>query len=65
MNQRAIACFAQALDDIGLPNGALRTALLAYFTWATETAMDAYPRSKDDVPAHLQIARWSWNSLES
>ncbi len=65
MNQRAIACFAQALDDIGLPNGALRAALLAYFTWATETAMDAYPRSKDDVPAHLQIARWSWNGLHS
>jgi len=65
MNQRAIACFAQALDDIGLSDAALCAALLAYFTWATETAMDAYPHSKHDVPEGLRIARWSWEGLHS
>jgi hemoglobin len=42
----------------------LCATLNAYFTWATETAMDAYPRSKHDVPDDLTIARWSWEGLE-
>lgn len=65
MNRRAIACFARALDDLGLSDPKLRAALQAYFTWATETAMDAYPNSKDDVPDHLRIAQWSWDGLQS
>jgi hemoglobin len=64
MNRRAIACFARALDDVGLVDADLRAALHAYFTWATETAMDAYPTSKDDVPADLRITRWSWDGPE-
>lgn len=60
MNRRAIACFSQALGDIGVADPALRAALESYFRWATETAMDAYPRSKHDVPDGLQMARWSW-----
>lgn len=63
MNRRAIACFAQALHDIGLSDPDLCGALKAYFTWATETAMDSYPNSQDDVPDHLQIAQWSWDGL--
>lgn len=61
MNHRAIACFAQALNDIGLADPDLRAVLNAYFTWATETAMDMYPNSKDDVPDNLRIAKWSWD----
>ncbi len=64
MNQRAIACFAKALVDIGLTDPALCAALSAYFAWATETAMDAYPASKQDVPDDLRIARWSWDGLQ-
>lgn len=65
MNERAIACFALALGDVGIVEPALRDALNAYFRWATETAMDAYPRSKQDVPEGLRLARWSWDGLES
>ncbi len=60
MDERAQACFAQALDDAGLPDDArLRSTLKAYFRWATE-AMSAHPESADDVPAGLALARWSW-----
>lgn len=65
MNARAIRCFSQALDDIGIAHSPLRAALESYFTWATETAMDAYPNSKDDVPDGLRIAHWGWNGREA
>lgn len=61
MDQRAQTCFAQALDDAGLPDDPrLRSTLIAYFRWATE-AMAAHPESADDVPAELPLARWSWD----
>ena len=61
MDERAQTCFAQALDDAGLPdNPRLRSALKAYFRWATE-AMSVHPTSVDDVPAGLALARWSWD----
>lgn len=61
MDERAQTCFAQALDDARLPDDLrLRSTLKAYFRWATE-AMSAHPRSPDDVPAGLAMARWSWN----
>lgn len=65
MNHRAIACFAEALRDVGVVEPKLAGALNAYFRWATETAMDAYPRSKLDVPDDLTIARWSWDGRQS
>ena len=65
MNRRAIAWFAQALDDIGLTDERLRATLEAYFAWATNTAMDAYPRHKDDVPDNLRIRHWSWDGLQA
>jgi hemoglobin len=64
MNQRAIVCFSQALDDIGVVDPALRAALESYFTWATETAMDAYPNGKNNVPDGLRMAHWSWNGRQ-
>jgi hemoglobin len=61
MDERAIKCFALALDDAGLPDDAsLRETLKAYFAWATAT-MSAYPRSKGDVPGGLPLGRWSWD----
>jgi hemoglobin len=61
MDQRAQACFAQALDDAGLPDDPqLRSALKAYFRWATD-AMSAHPESTEDVPNGLDLPRWTWD----
>jgi hemoglobin len=64
MDRRAIACFDQALADVGLTAGPLRQALHDYFAWATTTTMARYHDSADDVPAGLSIPRWSWNGLQ-
>jgi hemoglobin len=61
MDERAQICFSQALDDAGLPDDPhLRSALKAYFRWATRT-MSAHPASTDRVPDGLALARWSWD----
>lgn len=66
MDRRAIACFDQALVDIGLAEGdALRQVLHDYFSWATTTTMARYERSADDVPEGLRIPRWSWDGLQA
>ena len=64
MDQRAIACFEQALADIGLAREErLWSALRDYFTWATTTTMARYHRSAEDVPKGLRIPKWSWHGL--
>lgn len=63
MDHRAIVCFDQALDDVGLAAGPLRQALHDYFAWATTTAMARYPASAAGVPEGLVIPRWSWPGL--
>ena len=66
MDQRAIACFDQALEDVGLvTNEQLRRVLHDYFAWATTTTMARYHNSADDVPDGLRIPKWSWNGLVS
>lgn len=66
MNLRAVACFDQALDDVGLAHdGALRQVLHDYFAWATMTAMSRYEKSAADVPAGMTIPRWSWDGLQA
>jgi len=70
MDRRAIACFDQALADIGLANTGLaaderlRQVLHDYFAWATTTTMARYHRSADDVPDGLAIPHWSWDGLQ-
>ena len=59
MDDRAIQCFAQALADVGLNDAELSKNLLEYFTWATRERMAAYPKSPEDVPEGLKLARWS------
>lgn len=60
MDERAQICFAQALDDAGIPDEPqLRAALKAYFRWAT-ARMSGYPDSADAVPGGLPLAHWSW-----
>jgi hemoglobin len=63
MDARAIACFAEAMDDIAVADAALRRALHDYFVWTTTTTMAAYPDSKADVPGNLSIPQWSWGGL--
>ncbi len=64
MDQRAIACFDQALDDVGIArNSNLWQALHDYFAWATSTTMSRYHDSADDVPTGLVIPKWSWDGL--
>jgi hemoglobin len=61
MDQRAIACFDQALSDVGLARDeSLRGVLHDYFACATKTTMARYQESAADVPAGLQIPKWSW-----
>ena len=64
MDQRAIACFDLALDDIGLARDQpLWRALHDYFAWATSSTMARYHDSADDVPDGLGIPKWSWQGL--
>lgn len=64
MDQRAIACFDQALADTGLTDEPLRQVLHDYFAWGTTTSMTRYHHSADDVPDGLAIPRWSWDGLQ-
>lgn len=62
MDRRAIACFDQALGDVGLATDArLRQVLHDYFAWATTTTLARYPAAAADVPEGLHIPRWSWD----
>ena len=63
MDRRAEHCFAQALDDAGIPDTPeLRRTLGYWFHWAIEV-MDAHPETPDDVPPDLTFPRWSWDGL--
>jgi hemoglobin len=62
MDRRAIACFDQALEDVGLASDArLRRVLHDYFAWVTTTVMTRYHHSAQDVPEGLHIPKWSWH----
>jgi hemoglobin len=63
MDRRAVACFDQALGDVGL-GPTVRQALHDYFAWATTAVMARYHESAGDVPAGLRIPRWSWDGLQ-
>ena len=62
MDRRAIACFDQALEDVGLTTDEeLHRTLHDYFAWATTGSMARYHDPADEVPDGLPIARWSWD----
>jgi hemoglobin len=66
MDQRAISCFDQALEDTGLADQEpLRRVLHDYFAWATTTTMARYHDCADDVPDGLSVPRWSWDGLQA
>jgi len=64
MDRRAIACFDQALEDVGISDDALWQVLHDYFAWATTATMARYHVSADEVPHGLKIPRWSWDGLQ-
>ena len=64
MDRRAVACFDEALVDVGLDgHDRLRQVLHNYFEWATTTTMSRYHRSEEKVPEGLRIPKWSWDGL--
>ncbi|RYU10963.1 group II truncated hemoglobin [Nocardioides iriomotensis] len=63
MDRRAVACFDQALDDVGL-GGEVRDVLHDYFAWSTHHSMNRFHRTADDVPDGLAVPRWSWDGLQ-
>lgn len=63
MDRRAIACFDQALEDVGLVAEPVRHLLHDYFAWATTTTMARYHESASDVPDGLSLPHWSWEGL--
>ena len=65
MDQRAIACFDQALEDVGLTAAdPVRQVLHDYFAWATTTTLSRYHESAVDVPEDLTVPHWSWDGLQ-
>jgi hemoglobin len=65
MDRRAIACFDQALTDVGISDDSpLGVVLHDYFAWATTTTMSRYHQSAADVPDGLRIPHWSWDGLQ-
>ena len=65
MDRRAIACFDDALGDIGMTgDDPLFPVLHDYFAWATTTTMARYHDSADDVPSGLALPHWSWDGLQ-
>ena len=65
MDRRAIACFDQAMTDVGLSESdPVRAVLHDYFAWATTTTMSRFHQSADDVPTGLRIPHWSWDGLQ-
>ncbi len=66
MDELAIACFDQAMTDVGIAADApVRPVLHDYFAWATTTTMARYPASEDDVPDGLRLPHWSWDGLDA
>ncbi|MHB8658731.1 MAG: globin family protein [Solirubrobacteraceae bacterium] len=66
MDRHAIACFDQALGDVGFAQDRqLAQVLHDYFAWATTTTMSRHHNSADDVPPGMRIPQWSWNGLQA
>jgi hemoglobin len=60
MDRLAEECFAQAMDDAGLPDDpALRRTLTAWFHWGIGL-MNSYPYDASAVPDRLPLPRWTW-----
>lgn len=59
MDRRAVACFDEAMSDMGITDARLRSALHDYFEWST-ARMAQHPESPDTVPDGASLPKWSW-----
>lgn len=58
---RFVACFMQAVDDVGLPDDPdFRAVLRSYMEWATQEVI-SYAPSGAEVPAQMATPQWSWD----
>jgi hemoglobin len=65
MDRRAIACFDQALGDVGLSaDDPVQQVLQDYFAWAATTTMSRDHDCAADVPEGLPIPQWSWDGRQ-
>ena len=64
LDDRAIGCFDQALDDVGYTDP-VRQVLHDYFAWVTRTHIAAYHGGPHLVPDGMCIPAWSWDGLDS
>jgi hemoglobin len=65
MDERAVACFDEALADAGLTAEPLRQVLHDYFAWATRTHLTQYSHPGAVVPDGLPLPHWSWEGLRA
>jgi hemoglobin len=65
MDERAIACFDEALADAGFTAEPLRQVLHDYFAWATRTHLTQYSHRGAVVPDGLPVPHWSWEGLHA
>ena len=64
MDGLAVAAFALALDDAGIPTDPrLRFQLIAWFTWATAMLNHRWTTA-DEVPRDLPLPHWGWDGTE-
>ncbi|MGX7669998.1 group II truncated hemoglobin [Plantactinospora sp. DSM 117369] len=65
LGDRFVRCFAQAVEDAGLPEDPeFRASLLGYLRWAVDEVFEYGPPGSR-VPAELPVPRWSWDGLQS
>ncbi len=57
LDAACIACFDQALTDVGIGDGPLRTTLHDYFVWSTGR-LAAHPHDRETVPSGLAVPHW-------
>ncbi|WP_392543587.1 oxidoreductase [Oryzobacter telluris] len=60
LDEAAVACFDQALTDVGITDDPLRATLHDYFADGTDR-MAAHPDTADAIPDGLAVHRWSWD----
>lgn len=64
MDGRAVAAFALALDDAGIPTEPeLRFQLIAWFTWATAMLNHRWT-TPEEVPLDLPLPAWGWDGTD-
>ena len=65
LNSRFVACFMQAADEVGLPNGPeFRDTLRSYVEWAVKE-VDQYSPHGSVAPEGQPMPHWSWDGLQT